>query len=370
MSGASVTMIGNFPPPLGGAAFVNESVWKSLVDAGIPVTRVNVSGPTLTHNRSLSYHARRSARNFVGLKRARAAGSLGATLYIVPDAGLGAWYTRAHIVGAAGRYGAVMIHHHSCRYIEQRDDAIAAVTTAAGQHATHVFLTEGMAANYQRQYGDVNFRVATNARFVADEAERPAASRPSGPIRIGHLSNLSRDKGFFAVADAFDTIRSVGVDATLALAGPTLGQEVEDRLADIRRKHGSAVSYLGPLSGNAKAEFYREIDLFLFPTAFKQEAAPLVIYEALAAGCPVLATDRGVISEIVPAVGGAVCGRDDDFSAFTLQHIRSQQWDQESRNLRSDQIKEWIRVEATTSLAQYGAVLRQLAEGPRPGNAA
>lgn len=365
MSGASVTMIGNFPPPLGGAATVNEMVRAALADAGVNVTRVDVSGPTLTHNRSLSYHGRRSLRNLVGLKRARAAGAPDATLYIVPDAGLGAWYTRAHISGAAGCYGAVMIHHHSCRYIEHYDRAIAAVTEISRQRATHVFLTDGMAAKYQRQYGEVSFRIATNAHFVAGEAECAAALRPAGPIRIGHLSNLCRDKGFFAVADAFDAVRAAGIDATLTLAGPILDDDVTDRLAKLQESHGSAIRYLGSLSGDRKIEFYRGIDAFFFPTEFKQEAAPLVLYEALAAGCPVLATDRGVISEIVPTVGGAVCSRDDDFAVFALNYIQSQQWSEDARNLRSDEIKNWARAEAVNSTLQHRAILAQLATDPR-----
>ena len=365
MSGANVTMIGNFPPPLGGAAFVNEIVSNALVNEGVNVTRVDVSGPALSHSRSLIYHARRSIRNLVGLWRARAAGTRDATLYIVPDAGLGAWYTRAHMAGAAGCYGAVVIHHHSCRYVEQYDRAIAAVTEIARQRGTHIFLSDGMAAGYQRQYGEVSFRIATNARFVAAEAELPAALRPPGAIRVGHLSNLCIEKGFFAVADAFGALRSSGVDATLTLAGPILDAEVEGRLEKLYEDYGTAVQYLGSLSGDRKLEFYRGIDVFFFPTAFRQEAAPLVIYEALAAGCPVLATDRGIISEIIPPVGGAVCGRDEDYSLFVISYIRSRGWDEGARNLRSDQIKTWIRAEAVSSTTQHGSVLAQLAADPQ-----
>src|SRR5271166_5601517 len=146
MSDAHVTMIGSFPPPVQGAAMTNAMVCDALVAAGVDVTRIDVSGPLRgAHGRSLAYHARRAARNLLGLRRARAAASRDAALYVVPDGGLGVWYTRAHMAGAARCYGAVMIHHHSCRYIEQHDRAIAAVATIASDRATHVFLTDGMA---------------------------------------------------------------------------------------------------------------------------------------------------------------------------------------------------------------------------------
>jgi glycosyltransferase involved in cell wall biosynthesis len=254
-----------------------------------------------------------------------------------------------------------MIHHHSCRYIEQHDRAIAAVATVARDVATHVFLTEGMATAFRRQYGDVTFRVATNARFVVDEAARLPAPRNVGPVRIGHLSNLCTDKGFFAVADAFDVVRAAGIDATLTLAGPILERTVADRIASLITAHGRSVRHVGPLAGETKLRFYRDIDIFFFPTNFKQEAAPLVIYEALAAGCPVLATDRGLIAEVVPEVGGAVCARDADFSSFVLGYLRDQPWTHGARDRRAAAIKDWIRDESIKSAAQHKSLVTQLA---------
>ena len=364
MSRAHVTMIGSFPPPVSGAATVNAIVCDALVAAGIGVTRRDVSGPTLSHNRTLAFHARRVVLNLVGLRRARAAASHDAALYVVPDGGLGVWYTRGHMAGAARRYGAVMIHHHSCRYIEQHDRAIAAVATIARDRATHVFLTDGMARAFLRQYGNVPFRVATNAHLVADEAARLPAPRPQGPIRLGHLSNLCAGKGFFAVADAFDAMRAAGVDTRLTLAGPIQEIAVAKRIDGLVAAHGPTVRHVGQLAGEAKLAFYRDIDVFLFPTAYRQEAAPLVIYEALAAGCPVLATDRGLIAEIVPAMGGAVCARDADFVSFVLGYLRAHPWDEDARNQRAAAIKNWIRAESKISTAQLQAIVAQLAAPP------
>ena len=358
---AHVTMIGHFPPPVGGAALLNAGVCDSLVAAGVDLTRIDVSGSTLTHNRSLGHHARRVVRNLLGLRRARAAASPGAALYIVPDAGLGAWYTRAHMAGAARRYGAVMIHHHSCRYTEDYNRAIAAVATIARDRATHVFETDGQGAAFRHRYGDVPSLVATNAYLVADEAARPPSARPDGPIRLGHLSNLCADKGFFAVADAFDALRAAGMDVNLTFAGPILEPAVAERISSLLAEHGALVRHLGPLAGEPKFAFYRDIDVFLFPTAFRQEGAPVVIYEALAAGCPVLATDRGQITEVIPQTGGAVCPRDADFGSFALEYLHAQPWDAEARNQRAAAIKEWSRAEATRSVAQHQAIVTRLA---------
>ena len=221
-----------------------------------------------------------------------------------------------------------------------------------------------MAAGCGRLYGDLTYRVAANAHFVAGEAAHPVTPRPTGPIRLGHLSNLCYDKGFFAVADAFDAVRAAGVDATLTLAGPILEQAVAERLADLQATHGASVDHEGALEGEAKLGFYRNIDLFLFPTNFKQEAAPLVVYEALAAGCPVLATDRGVISDVIPEDGGAVCARDAEFGDFVLGYVRTHAWGGTDRDDRAVVIKDRLLRDCAEATAGYSALTAHLTEPP------
>lgn len=367
MTSPRVVMICSFPPPVGGAALVNSMVRDALVEQQTPVVSINVAGPTLAHTRGLGYHARRIARNLAGMKHALATARAGDTLYVVPDAGAGAWYTAGHLYAAGRRYDHVVIHHHSCRYIEEYSPAIAAGTRHVGDRATHVFLTEGMAAAFQQRYGPVRFQVATNARLVAAEALTPPAAPPSGRgVRLGHLSNLCADKGFFGVADTFDAIRAAGIEATLALAGPILEPEVETRLADLRQRHGDRVHYAGPLRGEAKRLFFRELDLFLFPTQFKQEAAPLVIYESFAAGVPVLSRDLGIIAEIVPTDFGAVVAREESFAVRALAYVREHGWGPEEGSARAAAVKAYIREQCVRSQAQYKTLLATLSGDALP----
>lgn len=355
-------MVGSFPPPLGGAARVNELVRAGLMDAGVQLTALDISGPRLAHSRGPGYHLRRATRNGVALFRARGGATRNSVLYIVPDAGIGIWYTAAHILLASGGFDDVVIHHHSCRYSEEYSAAMARIVRFRPAATTHVFLTAGMATRFQERYGSVRFRIATNACFMTAAAMEDTVpedgSMAGAPLRLGHLSNLCADKGFFAVADAFEVLRSKGRDVELWLAGPVLEDAVAQRLNVLCARHGSRVTHLGALHGEEKAAFYRSIDLFLFPTEFRQEAAPLVLYEALAAGTPVLARDRGMIAEIVPEGCGAVCTRDANFSAFTeAAMVQLQSWSR-------DAIKARMRAECGLSIRQYGELLSMLAGRP------
>ncbi len=363
MTTRGVVMIGSFPPPVGGAALVNQMVLDALRSRGTATMPLDVSGPALAHSRSLGYHVQRIAANLRVARQARNAAHDAGTLYIVPDAGAGAWYT-AGLVGAAGdRFDRIVVHHHSCRYIEEDSRPIAWLTERTRSVATHVFLTKGMSDAFRARYGAVETLVATNVRFVAQEAHSSLPSAASGTIRLGHLSNLCADKGFFAAANTFEAARAHGLDVSLTLAGPILEQMVSQRIAELVTRHGDRVRHLGALSGEAKRDFYRSIDLFLFPTRFRQEAAPLVIYEALAAGVPVLSTDRGVIPELLTGPYGAACARDADFASFAVDWMAHNSRDDDGRLERAKAIKHHIRAACAVSQEQYDHLLSLLSHG-------
>ena len=89
----------------------------------------------------------------------------------------------------------------------------------------------------------------------------------------------------------------------------------------LQRVHGTRLTYVGPVYGEAKTAFYQSLDVFLFPTRFAQEAAPNVLFEAAAAGVPSLCTDRGCIPEILDELEGTWCPAEADFAAFSLEHV-------------------------------------------------
>lgn len=356
-------MMGAFPPPVGGAAKINGLVHDALLDGGTAVTKIDLASRRLAHNRSIAYHLRRLIRNTAGAISARRHGARGSLLYLVPDGGAGAWYSLAHVKLAGAVYDRIVIHHHTCRYIAHDSRPLAMLTAAHRDKAIHVFLSPGMARQFQERYGPVEHFVASNSRFVSDEALRPFPSRSGGGLRMGHLSNLCRGKGFFDVADTFEAVRRAGLHAELHVAGPVLEPEVDRRLERLSREHGSALHRYGPLAGDEKLEFYRGIDLFLFPTRWPQEAAPIVTYEAAAAGVPVLAYDRGVISEIVQGVRGSVCPTDRSFAEFALPHLVSLDLAAEPRRARGEAIKDSIRADCARSTIEYEQLIGLLSGG-------
>ncbi len=68
---------------------------------------------------------------------------------------------------------------------------------------------------------------------------------------------------------------------------------------------------MGPLYGAQKEQFYRQLDVFLFPTNYANEAEPLVIYEAMRQGVHVIACDRGSIAEMLGNGAGLAVAREE-----------------------------------------------------------
>lgn len=356
----SVLIIGPFPPPLGGAAKITNAVFEALVTAGVSVHRIDTSASNLGHHKSLRHHVERVAGTIAGSRALVAQARRCRTLYLVPDAGRGGWYTLLYATLASICYRHIFLHHHSSRYVGREVGTMRMVTRLTRSKAVHILLTEGMAEQFQKRYGPLRTRVVGNAQFSDVPARR--TPRESGRLRVGHLSNLCAEKGFFRVAAAFERLRSAGIDAELHLAGPVLDLAVRERISTLQDTHGStAVVDHGPLQGPAKAEFYELVDLFLLPTNFDQEGAPLVIYEAAAGGAPTLSVDRACIPEIIAALGGAACRRDDDFGQFVVTWLESQ-----PGNPPGDPehlVRERFAAEHRLAEQQFTALLQELTSG-------
>jgi glycosyltransferase involved in cell wall biosynthesis len=120
------------------------------------------------------------------------------------------------------------------------------------------------------------------------------------------LGNLSLDKGLDTVLALFRGLRREGLPVRLALAGPAAGPAEARLIADAQTEFGSELTYVGPVYRADKDAFLHRLDAFLFPSRYANEAQPLVLFEAMAAGVPVIATERGCVGDDVTRDSGLV----------------------------------------------------------------
>lgn len=115
--------------------------------------------------------------------------------------------------------------------------------------------------------------------------------------RILFLSRLHAKKGLDLLIPAFAQVKQRRPNVELVIAGPDDGALKPTR--DLVAKHGleSSVSFPGMLSGDAKARAFEQASLFVLPSY--SENFGIALAEAMAAGLPVVTTDKVNIHDAV-----------------------------------------------------------------------
>jgi glycosyltransferase involved in cell wall biosynthesis len=134
----------------------------------------------------------------------------------------------------------------------------------------------------------------------------PAGAAPLPPVVL-FLGNLFEAKGTHVLARAAGVLTRRGIELKVVLAGPAPSDDEQARLDELidELDLGDRVDRVGPVDGAAKDRALADATVFCFPTYFEAEAMPLVVFEAMAHGLPVVSTTwRGIPSQVVEGVTG------------------------------------------------------------------
>ncbi len=273
-----------FPPRFSGQTISSQNLAQRLERNGFEIQRCD------TGLRNISGKRHKLAR-IVRLIRTAAVCliSRSPVAYISVSANRGMWVT-GFLAGLARVNGKhLFLHHHTNAHLNTPRRSMRWLLKMAGKEATHIVICDIMASQLVAQYGnDIKWMSLSNIGVVAEEDEGSATRRiGSAPFIMGHLSNLSEEKGCLRVIDAFYAAQSAGLARFLVLAGPIAKPALRLKIEESVNKSNGAIKYLGPVYGNEKVDFFNEIDVFLFPTRYPNETQGIVNLEALASGVPV-----------------------------------------------------------------------------------
>lgn len=134
-------------------------------------------------------------------------------------------------------------------------------------------------------------KIHLKPNFVPDPG--PRETGPESSDVVLYVGRLSAEKGVEFLAQLWNQFGGGGLKLRVIGDGPLL-----TRLA----QENPRVEVTGPRSSEGVAEEMMSARALLFPS-LAYESNPLVIIEALAAGLPVLASDRGAMTDMVAPVG-------------------------------------------------------------------
>lgn len=294
---AAVHVVVALPPPLNGMTYVTQRMVSAFSSAGpVLVSKVSNDAGHAVPRWVLKRHAvflLALIRNALFSRRRGAC-------YFVPNSNTGLWLNLLEAPLLRLGYDDVWLHHHVFSYVRRRDRRMRAFLWLLGDKARHIALSESMATQMRALYQGGTMHVLGNAGFVEDV---PAASAKLTLRTCGFLGNITREKGIGLFMELLRALEARGERLKAVIAGPVedeaLKAEIDAFVAEAPERRVA----LGSVRGAAKQAFFERVDLLLFPSCYANEALPVTIYEALAAGLPVLATQRGCIPDQLAGLG-------------------------------------------------------------------
>jgi glycosyltransferase involved in cell wall biosynthesis len=305
----TILVMGPFPAPVHGFSMATSELARAINARG-PVRRYDLASKAGNRVIAKLGNAAKALGGVGALIGFRLSGGRQVSLGCNGGSGLVFTYLLLRVGTALGLRCA--LHHHSYAYINDHVDLMARIVdlSTATPGVVHVFLAKQMQVDFTVRYGVVDGAVLPNAYMVPTA---PPRGVHNAPIAIGLLSNLSRAKGLDRFIDLVRRLHAEAVPFRARLAGPVAPEDaalLQEALVTLPE-----LQYAGPLYGTAKDAWLADLDLFVFPTNYRNEAQPIVIYEAMAQGVPTLTVDRGCIAE---QVGDSLTAMS-DLSAFDAQ---------------------------------------------------
>lgn len=190
----------------------------------------------------------------------------------------------------------IIYYEHGASWFIRNDNRMRQLRKRVSGVICNSFAAKRMLELRWGDWGDGRIKVCLNAVRPECLPPVPKIKRlPQGrPFRLGLAGRVESFKGMPLALHALAELKRRGIQCELAIAGE--GKELQE-LRDLSRNLAldNQVSFLGVVQH--MSTFYDNIDCFLCPSL--REPFGLVCAEAMAHGCPVIATKVDGLPEVV-----------------------------------------------------------------------
>jgi glycosyltransferase involved in cell wall biosynthesis len=177
---------------------------------------------------------------------------------------------------------------------------------------THVIcLSEKLIKDITFVYDKQPFIVPNGIPVV--DYDRIKVSTPVKPIVL-YLSNLYIRKGVLDFVNSIEKLKKTDTNFEAWIVGnSTVELSIDELKKEIVSKNlQDLIEVKGPKYGKEKYEILKQASVLVFPTAWPNEAFPIVNLEAMNAGLPIISTPEGGIpDQIIDGLNGFLVPKDD-----------------------------------------------------------
>ncbi|MGJ8655513.1 MAG: glycosyltransferase family 4 protein [Akkermansiaceae bacterium] len=140
-------------------------------------------------------------------------------------------------------------------------------------------------------------------------------------IRIGYLSAMDPEKGWRDLFQAAQSLCEKYTHLEFDFYGGVGQRETQETMEKVFRESGytERIRWHGAVYGEDKANAYRSMDLFIFPSHTEQ--FPLTILEAMAYGLPIISTDVGAVKDALNSQNLISTAKPDTIESAIIERI-------------------------------------------------
>lgn len=300
--------IGPLPPPIHGMSAMNKAIFDQLLIDGIQIDMINTAPNSL--NKNLFTRLSRLPTLAAGLFQLLFLLSTqkSKTVYISLSGGWGLLYDLLMVFFARLFRSKIIFHHHSYAFLIKPKKLSAILFRLSGDSAIHIVLCDKMAIDIMAKYAVKNCIVMSNIAsmpVLQNGKERTKLST------IGFIGNITIEKGGHLVIKLAKEIAHNKWPIKFIVGGPCPDSELEISLK--KAVKDGILDWLGPIYNKKKDNFLKAMDVMIMPTQYPNEAEPLVVWEALGSGAPVIAYARGCIPSQITNDAGSVVPLEKNF---------------------------------------------------------
>lgn len=311
----NIIFIGPFPEPINGQSLVTKKLFEQFNEDGFDISLVDTSSSKKIRIFDIA------SRVTVHLRAIFVLCCSPGNVYLSLNSNAGMWLSLIVAIFATARGKYVALHHHAFKHFKKPSIPMKLISLLPSRRVLHVVLGNTMKKILKERYGDhLNACILNNSNIIPREYLDIVKSNKS-KTTTGHMSNLSKEKGCLIAIDSVIHSKAKGLNCRLILAGPQVDGSIKQSIESARESLGHDLEYWGPVYGKNKKKFFDDIDVFIFPSTYSNEAEPLVMLESLAAGVPVVAFDVGCIGEDLDSIGGMAINPSENFSEKLITYL-------------------------------------------------